>query len=450
MDTTTKKIMARLDDYLPELNTSLMDGRVQDVIIKHPMVRSLMVPEADQSARRRCVRTLKRAVDAATPVLPLILQDHARSRRKGNKMEAMKGSCTASQIFNASLVKGTSKFKNFNVPQLSMEVESRLINYITTLSDKEPFMHFWMNHHIEYQKISASTAAAAAAAASSSSNAAPRKRRQSEMASPNEKGGAESTLNLYLRLKIFLDILEDLDDRVQGSICMVFWECWDEVFMALAAITGDDELEQAQKGRLFRMSGDAAIYVDNRNSVKRHKLVEQQRLSIIKEEEADEQPQFEKFSGDAMFASLTMPSGSFALSNSSPGLSASPSSLTTDDSNSIDSGSEKSNNNYSSDDGIPLIDESEIVYAMDNEFMKFNSAEKLGHSVRDPRNEMVDVFTTLHDVGDLLKSRASSTTSLKSLKNFAPLDLRSRIKLMEEGQSSFDESANSASSHIVW
>lgn len=450
MDMTTKKIMARLDDYLPELNTSLMDGRVQDVIIKHPMVRSLMVPEADQSARRRCVRTLKRAVDAATPVLPLILQDHARNRRNGNKVEPMKGSCTASQIYNASVAKGSSKFKNFNVPQLSMEVESRLINYITTLSDKEPYMHFWMNHHIEYQKLAAS-AAAAAATTPTATNATPRKRRQSEVASLNEKSGAESTLNLYLRLKISLDILEDLNDRVQGSICMVFWECWDEVYMSLAAITGDDELDQAQKGRLFRMSGDAAVYVDNKDTLKRHKLVEQQRLSIIKEEEGDEQPGFTKFSGDAaMFASLTMPSGSFPLSTSSPGLSASPSSLVTDDSNSADSGSEKCNTNYSSDEGIPLIDESEIVFAMDNEFMKLNSADKAGNFFKNSRNDISDVFTTLHDVGDLLKSRASSSTSLKSLKNFAPLDLRSRIKLMEEGQSCFDESTNSASSHIVW
>ncbi|ANB10939.1 hypothetical protein AWJ20_3733 [Sugiyamaella lignohabitans] len=279
------QILARLDAYLPALNTGLMDGKIQDVIIKHPLVRTLLVPECDLEARRRCIALISKALAAATPVLPLILQDHqAKQDQKKKRQKSNAGSRKADANAQADSPR---------IPKLSLDAQSRLITIVASMAERDPLIRFWMNHHVQYQARSQAQAQAQSATPEEGS----RKRKYSTPAGSGAAAAAAassavggsgmskhlemSTFDLYLKIKTSKELLADLADRIQGAVCKAFWDCWDEIFITLAEVIGAENLQQADKGRIFRPCGDAAIYLNNLKVTKKRQVEQKRRLSML-------------------------------------------------------------------------------------------------------------------------------------------------------------------------
>lgn len=295
---TSKQIMARLDTYLPALNTGLMDVRVQDAIIKHPLVRSLMVPECDLEARRRCIRLVSKTLDSVGPVLPLILQ-----YQSVNQLQKCGTQCEKAHPEMKAAIEGLV------VPPMSQALQTKLLKSLSERSEKDPIMKFWLEHHKEslqqstdpakrfvkvgtgslhLPRISKPTNDSSQSTASPTAATTPtgRKRnssviKQHQQATNTPEIELNPTVALYLKVKIAKDILTDLGDRVQGAVCQVFWECWDESFMMLADIVGIEALCEADAGRLFRPQGDAALYISNYRVTKKRKVEEGRRISAF-------------------------------------------------------------------------------------------------------------------------------------------------------------------------
>lgn len=251
--------LTRLDAYLPALNTGHMDGKIQDVVIKHPLVRSLIVPECDLEARRRCIALITRILESATPILPLLLSNQSA----GDSAAVNKLRQEASMAMGAA--SNSASLPNL---QLAPEARHRLISMIMNLSERDHILKFWFNHYSE-------NAADSSAAGGPNGNPL--------MMSPtlSEKKSEESTLQLYLRVKSGKDNLADLADRIQGAVCKAFWETWDDIFITLADIVGCGELQATDNGRMFRPCGDAAIYINNYKVTKKREMEEQKRKSFL-------------------------------------------------------------------------------------------------------------------------------------------------------------------------
>jgi hypothetical protein len=300
---TSKQVMARLDNYLPELNTGLMDVRVQDAVIKYPLVRALMVPDCDLEARRRCIRLVSRILESVGPVLPLILQYQSVSQlqRCGSQCEKAHPEMKAA-------------IDSLVVPPMSQEAQAKVLNSLSELSEKDSIIRYWLNHHRNSLQQSADPAkrfvkvgtgsvhvprrskgilggsnpvsTQPTASLTAATTPTGRKRNSSVIKQHQEAAKASEielnpTVALYLKVKITKDILTDLGDRVQGAVCQVFWECWDESFMTLADIVGIEALCEADAGRLFRPQGDAALYISNFRATKKRKVEESRRLSTF-------------------------------------------------------------------------------------------------------------------------------------------------------------------------
>lgn len=219
-------IMARLDAYLPTLNTGMMDVRVQDAILKYPIVRSLIIPECDLEARRRCISLITKVLNAATPVLPLILQEQTHLNNNAN-------------------------YNRPPIPVLSLDAQTKVMTIISTMAERDRLIRFWMNHHVN-----------------------------NKGAKPTGEEELPPTIALYTKIKQSKEILSDLADRIQGAICIVFWECWDEIYPTLADIVGGDEMARADTGRIFRPSGEAALYINRLKVEKKHRMERERRESL--------------------------------------------------------------------------------------------------------------------------------------------------------------------------
>lgn len=290
--------LTRLDAYLPALNTGHMDGKIQDVIIKHPLVRTLIVPECDLEARRRCIGLVTRILESATPILPLLLSSQSASDSAAvNKLRQ-----EASFAMGSSFPNGGAPLPNF---ELAPEARNRLLTMIVGLADRDPILRFWYNHYIDSSGSNMGKGNALTMSPVSDSQS------KSGSASGNND---ESTLALYLRVKSGKENLADLADRIQGAVCKAFWETWDDIFITLADIVGCGDLQTADTGRMFRPCGDAAIYINNHKVTKKREMEEQKRKSLLASHDANPHSVGSP-SAAALHRSMSMPMSSFNASH---------------------------------------------------------------------------------------------------------------------------------------
>uniref|UniRef100_A0A060TA62 ARAD1B04972p n=1 Tax=Blastobotrys adeninivorans TaxID=409370 RepID=A0A060TA62_BLAAD len=373
-------IMARLDAYLPTLNTGMMDVRVQDAILKYPIIRSLIIPECDLEARRRCIALITKVLNAATPVLPLILQEQAGMSQPGTNKPP--------------------------IPVLSMEAQAKVMSIISTMAERDGLIRFWMNHHINNKGVP-----------------------------PQNGTSLPPTIALYTKIKQSKEILSDLADRVQGAICIVFWECWDEVYPTLGEIVGGDEMQQADSGRIFRPSGEAALYINRLKMEKKQQQERARRESMMNN--PGSLPMFDSalstglFNSDSSFAPNPTTSNHNPTNPPHSGSGDSPASLMTDSSSSASSYQSWTTFNppvAEPAEDLELIDSHDLDYLMED---VYSSEQKV--------KEGLESFTNL-------TPRSSSGTAANTPPKH--LDLRKRIQLMEEGQ--LPEERHDVISSVIW
>lgn len=92
-----------------------------------------------------------------------------------------------------------------------------------------------------------------------------------------------STKTLYQKIDHAKRIIQDLSDRVQGAVCMVFWESWDSVYENIAEIVGSDVIASIENGRIFRPSGNAALYINRKKILQREMELKKQRMMKAQE-----------------------------------------------------------------------------------------------------------------------------------------------------------------------
>lgn len=177
-----------------------------------------------------------------------------------------------------------------------------LVHFLATVPTKEKHVRFWLRHYerqLEGQIGSYSQAKLAELKKAS-------KLVPDEELSPDASIRRMPLTSLYSKIRKARDILQDLADRVQGAVCIVFWESWDATYQQLAEIVGDSTMEETENGRIFRPSGTAAIYINRRKVEKRAMLHRQQRL-LMNEKASAEQAAAE---GAAVSAERKYSSGS--------------------------------------------------------------------------------------------------------------------------------------------
>jgi hypothetical protein len=214
----------RLDIYHPTLNTGISDIRIQDAVLEYPIVRALIVPECDLEARRRCIGLISNVIKAANPVLHFVL---LQQKQKVDVVE------------------------HYNI----------LAQFLSTVPTQESLVRFWFIHYMEEVRNEVIKVYGHA------------DKLKPSPAQPNS-GATTAIANisltaLYAKIRRSRDVLQDLADRVQGAVCIVFWESWDGIYQELAEIVGDQAMETADKGRIFRPSGTAAIYINRRRVERR-------------------------------------------------------------------------------------------------------------------------------------------------------------------------------------
>ncbi|KAA8915421.1 hypothetical protein TRICI_002411 [Trichomonascus ciferrii] len=400
-------IMARLDAYLPALNTGMMDVRVQDAILKYPIVRSLIIPECDLEARRRCISLITKVLNAATPVLPLILQEQTHLNNNANSNRPP-------------------------IPVLSLDAQTKVMTIISTMAERDRLIRFWMNHHVN-----------------------------NKGAKPQNDEELPPTIALYTKIKQSKEILSDLADRIQGAICIVFWECWDEIYPTLADIVGGDEMARADTGRIFRPSGEAALYINRLKVEKKHRMERERRESLAATSASSASPpisapMFEGNTGSSFWDSLNNNN----TNNSNPANSAStgdsPASLMTDTSNSSSSWTFHSMappaHHGSQGSELELIDSGELDYLMEEVYKNPQQSNGSNNDTGGP----MDSFTNFDSPSSQfhLQSQLDMTSPKAGTpKNTHPaphqhLDLRKRIKMMEDGQ--LQEEHHDPMASIIW
>lgn len=306
----------RFDDYHPTLSTRMSDVRLQNIIIQHPMVRALIIPECDMEARRRCMILLSSVLVAATPVLHEMTAFSHRSQELGQDPTA------------------TTK--------LLVEQYNHIISLIAKTNPSNTQVLFWLAHHLQNleKKISvlcpnlpllpkpilrpampdpasstsststdtptASSSGTSNASAENINNkkqpkkeqhASPQASKVSPLTPPPLSASGSPldvspilapfpTEELYTRIHESKIIIQDLSDRIQGAVCMVFWESWDAVYELVSEIVGYQVVASAEKGRIFRSAGPAAMYIASKKKETRER--EEMKVRMLKTLELQE------------------------------------------------------------------------------------------------------------------------------------------------------------------
>lgn len=258
----------RLDTYHPTLNTGISDIRIQDAVLEYPIVRALIVPECDLEARRRCIALISNVIKAANPTLHFVLEFRTKPK------------CSNGPNTNAD-----DKKRYLN--DLLTHYKS-LSHFLATVPPKEKLVRFWLKH---YQRE-----LQAEAARFGPSFVQEMKKQDLQQAQQHgqiqdigEENSGETSISrmtlttLYSKIRKARDILQDLADRVQGAVCLVFWESWDATYQQLAEIVSDTVMEATENGRIFRPSGTAAIYINRQKVERRAQLHRQQRQQMMHE-----------------------------------------------------------------------------------------------------------------------------------------------------------------------
>lgn len=295
----------RLNKYHPTLNTGMSDIRIQNAILENPLVRALIIPECDINARRRCMSLLSRILVAATPVLHAMAAFSHRSQELHQEPTA--------------------------ITKLLVEQYNQIISLIAKTNPSNSLVLFWLAHHLQNlekeisilcpnlpllpkpiirpaseSSYSSSTAADLFNNSNNSDNtdallnsttnlfdtpSSGNKKSSKRESSPVETKTAPPTPplcttptsaldvssilaplpthQLYTRIHEAKCIVQDLADRVQGAVCMVFWESWDAVYELVAEIVGYEVVVCVEKGRIFRPSGSAAMYISSKKKIAR-------------------------------------------------------------------------------------------------------------------------------------------------------------------------------------
>lgn len=241
----------------------MSDIRVQDAVLEHPMVRALIVPECDMAARRRCIALITNVIKAANPVLHFLLQYQEKSADKQ-----------------------TRPAHPAEPPKELLTHFKLLTHFLCTVPASEHLVRFWLKHYeleLEgqiksygesvYEKLKESLPAPPTTATALPSDT-----------NPDALIRRMSLISLYSKIRKARDILQDLADRVQGAVCIVFWESWDATYQYMAEIVGDSAMRDAENGRIFRPSGAAAIYI-NRRKVEERTLLHRQQRILMQEKE---------------------------------------------------------------------------------------------------------------------------------------------------------------------
>lgn len=226
----------RLDEYHPTLNTGLSDVRIQNAILETPMVRALLVPECDMEARRRCMTLLSKILLAAIPVLHTI-----------NNASSLNG--VTSNNNNTNSTGQTDKAKGL------LEQHSVVTSMIAKTNPSNLLVLFWLAHHLQNLERELGVVCPSL----------PLPKRDADLAATVSPTLAQlSTPHLYARLQHLKTVVQDLADRVQGAVCIVFWESWDESYELVAELVGSATIAEIEKGRIFRHAGNAATYISRK------------------------------------------------------------------------------------------------------------------------------------------------------------------------------------------
>lgn len=206
---------------------------------------------------------ISNVIKAANPVLHFMLQYQKKSQGDDG---------------NPALLHGTQP------PEDLLTHYKLLVHFLATVPTKEKHVRFWLRHYerqLEGQIGSYSQAKLAELKKAS-------KLVPDEELSPDASIRRMPLTSLYSKIRKARDILQDLADRVQGAVCIVFWESWDATYQQLAEIVGDSTMEATENGRIFRPSGTAAIYINRRKVEKRAMLHRQQRLLMNEKASAEQ------------------------------------------------------------------------------------------------------------------------------------------------------------------
>lgn len=214
----------------PTLSTTLSNNKIQDVILQHPVVRMIEIPQTDLDARARTFDCLRNVIKAT--VIALNYAKHtiqADGHLDFNKNSYVRGGATQTGLRTSSLVR---------------ELVTSIYNVHKQMGDT----------HIPPP------------------NTLP--------VVPTDETVLIELATMLQRLMHMRDVLEELLLRIQGVCCYVYWNTWDSVFEQVAEITGIAECEAAAQGRLFRAAGSAAMY-RQRKKLERTQAEESKRRSQV-------------------------------------------------------------------------------------------------------------------------------------------------------------------------
>lgn len=221
----------------PTLSTTLSNNKIQDVILQHPVVRMLEVPQADLDARARTFDTLRNVIKAT--VIALNYAKHTiQSAPNGGHVDFNKN----------AYVRGGALQSNLQTSPLVRELVTSIHNVHKQMGEGGPMPP---------------------------PNTVP-------VIHTNDETILIELATMLQRLMHMRDVLEELLLRIQGVCCYVYWNQWDSVFEMVAEIAGLAETEAAAEGRLFRAAGPAAMYRQRKKLEKTHAEESRRRSQISK------------------------------------------------------------------------------------------------------------------------------------------------------------------------
>lgn len=313
----------RLNEYHPVLNTSRSDVRIQNVIIQNPIVRALLVPDCDLQARRRCTDLLSQVLASATPVLRTITAFDYRAKELIHDPTANTKLLVEQYNQIISLIAKTNPanilvlfWLAHHLQNLEKEISVLCPNLpllpkpnIRPVTDAFPFPNLDNPNgsskdsvfNFNFDRLSTANSNNGKKTKKQSKkesphlptkNTPPTPPLSTTNASPLEVSSALAPLptrELYTRIHEAKGIIQDLADRVQGAVCMVFWDSWDAVYELVSEIVGYEIVMHVEKGRLFRPSGPAASYILSKKNAAR--IQEESSVRIMKVKQLESQKQ---------------------------------------------------------------------------------------------------------------------------------------------------------------
>ncbi|ODQ63557.1 hypothetical protein NADFUDRAFT_43872 [Nadsonia fulvescens var. elongata DSM 6958] len=189
---------------------NLIDMKIQEIILKHPIIRSILVPDCDLNARSECVKLLGRIVAAAGMAYQFELTQkekpqngHFNSNSPLHNIHSQYTNSAGADNNHSVISGGGLNGVNFNHP-------------------RQPNSAY-------------------------------------DPDGPTFSQAAITYTNLYYTLHI----LSAMNQR-RSTVSWVFWEFWDSIFLLLSSVVGEEAVAQISAGRLFKETGQADTYKLNK------------------------------------------------------------------------------------------------------------------------------------------------------------------------------------------